>query len=920
MASLGRSEEDSAIGMILTGERCVGSALRVKDSIATLILLWAIPAETWATSPPEFEGEADEAILPTVEVRAFLLDEDGEATEAFLQQVNAESIAHQTPSFPGQILRQQPYVFGGADNENTSNGGAGTASINLRALGTERTLTLISGRRTSSNSSLGPQPGGFSNLNLIPGAAIQSIEVLLGGVTTTYGSDAIAGAVNFKLYEYFDGALFEAVYGNSTQGGGESRAFHLRAGDSGSNYDLVVAASYLDRDVIWARDRSNSESADFRRFGGRDLRSGTFPGRLLYLEGAEVQDVVLRDGVVSPSSSADYRPFNREEDAFDYNRFAPVVPSLRTFNSYYNLLVDVTDDVLFRAQLLQGHSFQENQLAPAPWFAFGGDPLLDAVNASFYNPLEASEPVLVYFNRSLPLGNLTQDWEQNGLRVDLSLEGTPSMDWRWEAGIAASVVDTETDFGAIMDSRALIDAIADRDFNPFARASASGTFNGESFNNPQALRDAEVSPRNNYLDGFAIGRLSTQGMLLDWGGGELSAALGTEIKYERIDYDPDPFWETGRNLGGAAFGAYDGDRLAPAVFAELRLPIEERVEVVIGGRGEYYYDRGTDPNGAGRASNQYYSGGTRLGISIRPVSFLRFTGSYEAGFRAPTLYQQFGAEGYESLPLDDPQNQTPEGQRVDVWYRGNPDLDPERSNSFQAIVEASSERLGISASVEYYYTQIRDAIASGAQFQVDQNRGVQRDASGAISFVESAWLNVAEVNVQGLGYAFTWDLPLGPESQLGFGAYANQMLMYSVQPSAGADAIDFRGHYVDSRSNSLSPGAAPKWKAAGEINGSFRGLETSLSAIYIGKMEDDASLTENNQAREIEAYWRFDFAVEYHTPERNTWWGGWGATIGVDNIFDEEPPFAAGAIADGYDDSTYAIINRFWYLRLSKAF
>src|SRR4029450_13114399 len=166
---------------------------------------------------------------------------------------------------PVEGLRQLPTFVGNAETENDSNGGDGSAQINLRGLGAENTLVLINGRRMIGGNGLA------AGVNLIPRSAIQKVDVLKDGASSIYGSDAVAGVVNFMFWNdirdygpIYEGAEFELRYGTTTDHDANLRQAWIRAGVTGLDGKVAIFASaeYYDRAGIYARDRHISQTAD----------------------------------------------------------------------------------------------------------------------------------------------------------------------------------------------------------------------------------------------------------------------------------------------------------------------------------------------------------------------------------------------------------------------------------------------------------------------------------------------------------------------------------------------------------------------------------------------------------------------------------------------------------------------------------
>ena len=175
-----------------------------------------------------------------------------------------------------------PQEAGGTLNLNIANGGDGTVQFNLRGLLPKETLVLIDGKRVAHGSEA---CAGFSSgvdINLIPFSMVDHVDILKDGASAVYGSDAIAGVVNFFLIHKFRGLEIGGTYGNTNMGAsndmGEWEAW-IKAGTGDDKTDIVVIADFWERTGgIFSADRDISANRFFTPFGGFDERSGFFPG------------------------------------------------------------------------------------------------------------------------------------------------------------------------------------------------------------------------------------------------------------------------------------------------------------------------------------------------------------------------------------------------------------------------------------------------------------------------------------------------------------------------------------------------------------------------------------------------------------------------------------------------------------------
>src|SRR2546423_4030858 len=175
-----------------------------------------------------------------------------------------------------------PQEAGGTKNLNAGTGGDGTVQFNLRGLLSKETLVLVDGKRVALGSLNAVGFSGGVDINLIPFPMIDHIDILKDGASAVYGSDAIAGVVNFFLVHKFRGLEIGGSYGNTNLGAsndmGEWEAW-IKAGTGDDKTDIVVVADFWQRTGgVFSRDRDISANAFFIPFGGFDVRSRDFPG------------------------------------------------------------------------------------------------------------------------------------------------------------------------------------------------------------------------------------------------------------------------------------------------------------------------------------------------------------------------------------------------------------------------------------------------------------------------------------------------------------------------------------------------------------------------------------------------------------------------------------------------------------------
>ena len=834
-----------------------------------------------------------------------------------LREIDSNNLALWSDQSPISALRREPFFLGNVNTDRDSNGGAGTASVNLRGVGNLSTLTLINGRRAGGNSALGFQHGGFANLNLIPSSAIESIEIATDGTSVAYGSDAVAGTVNLRLHRDYTGNRVSGSYSDTTEGDMAERSVSFLTGQEIGKGHLVVMGEWYKRDRLNARDREVSKDADRRDQGGINQGSLSFPGRIQTAGAVQV----LNPGVSFPTGPADYFIDDpTDPTTYNYNELAPAVPELERKSVMLNYSHELTPQLELWTELLFTENTFENGLAPAPWDGNAFSPAL--LNAAQNSPYLGNTGVAVgdleaFTYRSFELGNLDITQEHEALRALLGLRGEID-EWNWEAAGLWIDSDLEEKTEGIADTNAMIAEIQSGAFNPFANAFAIGP----GFDNAASLRRNQLTTSSDYNEKFWSFDAKANGPLWEIRGEELIAAFGIEVRHEEIDIDIDPNQENGNTLGLGAKSSYAAERDVAAGFVEGQLALfdngSQRLTIGASGRFEDYEDSSKDSS---LEDNEYDAFVYKGIVSFQANPALTFRASYGTSFRAPTLSESYGAPFFAFYIYDD--DQTPDQARIPTQISGNPDLDPEESENINVgfVFQPEPDR-GWRASVEYYRIETEDKIVNSGQTVVDSG-GAFRNPDSSLSFVIASWFNAAELTTDGIDYDVSYRLPTNNgfwEARLG----VNQVLTYEIKATENSPTVSYLDRIVDPRQSTeaiAGPGSIPRYKGYAQLIWKYEALTLSGIINYVDDLDDNEAFTNDGDSREINSWTTLDLAGSYAWDNnanallRNT-----VLTLGIENAFDEEPPFAAGAFADGYDSSLYNIDGRRISISLRREF
>jgi iron complex outermembrane receptor protein len=526
-----------------------------------------------------------------------------------------------------------PQEAGGTVNLNIGNGGDGTVQLNLRGLLPKETLVLVDGKRVAFGS-LGV--AGFSqavDINLIPFPMIDHIDILKDGASAVYGSDAVAGVVNFFLLHKFRGLEIGASYGNTNLGAsndmGEWEAW-LKAGTGDDKTDIVVIADFWERTGgLFSRDRDISSNANFVDFGGFAVRSTNEPGRV---QGFRLIPKLFFSAISPPPHSAanvatspfyvgtQAGPLNAngfptllfkntrvgfgspnvldgDYVAYNFAALTPALPPADRQAFYGSFTRDLCDKYLVVfADFKYTRSFFDSSLAAVP---FVPDPFkVPGTNVGF-SPAGISVPISNPFN---PFAVADTTLNVNGVSVPVTTgvryRGINDTGQRSEKFI---YWDMLFDFGPKGEMGEFGDYFKNWNWEAgfrYARnegqnlsigevsqpglrdalldtdpATAFNPFLGFLGRNSKAARSrVYVTLHNNGEFELPLGYLTINGDLFNLPAGPLSFAIGGEYRGERLTRTRDPLNETFQSIGSADGQGYRVNRDVWSIYEEVRVP------------------------------------------------------------------------------------------------------------------------------------------------------------------------------------------------------------------------------------------------------------------------------------------------------------------------------------------------------------
>lgn len=812
----------------------------------------------------------------------------------------------------GELLKFVPAVSGNSISTAISNGGNGTATVTLRGLPSSNTLVLINGRRVANDGLAGESV----DLNSIPPAAVERIEILKGGASAIYGSDAIAGVVNIIMKQHFHGLLAETYYGEASRGDLQTRTHTLQYGAAIPNGSFFLNISDYGQDEILSSDRRVSRSADNRLQGGADLRSSA----------TATARVTLPDDSAVILDGGQYRAAT-EEDLFDFRGFTSAVVPLERTSVYSNIAYDFNERIsgLFEFQYLETEA--EASMAPTPVFtAFEGIPLTISQTNPF-NPFGVD--IADARRRLVELPPRLQKNNSEVTRFSAIVEGLFEQ-WNWDISYNWSRSEASETSSNLVNADNLqlglgpaqsCGELSNIDCVPVNLLGPPGSIT------PTQLDFIRTSGEVSGHFKSSMISLNVSKESLNFNGRNIALALGAEYRNESTSKKPSNSIASINTLGGSNFEPTRGDRQIAELYAETLVPAWESAD------GSYTLDL----EAALRFSNYSDFGSTtnpRLGLKFAANSSYLVRLNYSRGFRAPSLNELFRGASESQAFLDDPctlienvgvlpgclQQADPTRNQFLTVIGGNDELEPEDSKSYGiGLLWTPSKFPGITASVDFFHLNQDNVVDSSAQFIVNQNaltgglsEHIQRDSMGNLQLVEATNLNVGKRKISASDFSLTYHHKKRSWGQLSFATSGTYIHKYKAKLDAAAPELDFVGTFQDEASEGL--GGIPQWKGQLGVKWNNKRWRSSYEMHFISSLEEVIPGT--TERRDIDSWIVHDVQLSYKFNVLK----GLRWTIGVDNLLDEEAPLATSAFNDSIDARTHDLKGRFLYTKLSQRF
>lgn len=883
-----------------------------------------------------------------------------------------EDIQAQGLTSIGDVI-QNLTTNGSTLNTTFNNGGNGETRVSLRNLGSNRTLVLVNGRRWVGGTGL----GGAVDLNTIPTAAVDRIEVLKDGASVIYGSDAIAGVVNIILRRDFDGSEANAYVGQYEQGDGRKQSYDITIGSSGQRFRSMLGVGYVKEDPVMAGDREISAVPVFGT--GLAFGSSTGPGGRFALCTGVFDPLTATcsvpqsrpDGTAGQftydpgQTGTNWRNWVFPADMYNYAPVNYLVTPQERASLFGRASFDLTDKIEWTVQAMFNNRKSAQLLAPMP-IVLGTGPQAGAIAKTIsispdniYNPFGAT--VSRIQRRAIETGGRVFEQDVTTAALGVELKGSFDAGGRslsWDVGFTRAR-NSQTD-----STRGLFNLLALRDALGPSMLDATGNpvcvrtpgdlatqipgcvpmnlLGGQGSITPAMLNFSSFVAHDRL--GYSMTHLfaNITGEVVKLPAGMLAFAAGVERRRESGFDQPDALIASGNTTGNARTptkGGYEVDEM----YLELAVPIlkdvpfARQLDLTLATRNSDYSNFGQTNN-------------SKVGLRWQVNRDVLVRANWSQGFRAPSIEELFQGLADSFPQVADPCSTTfggayntltpaqqarchaqgvPVGgydqgnSQIRISVGGNPDLQPEKSKTTTiGFVWSPDFVQGLDLSLDWWKIDLKDGIGTvGAQTIL--NRCILDGLPAYCSLYARSpggainWLLSAGLNFTTTnvkGYDLTVNYRL-PRTRYGnFSFVWDSTYLSEYIDSVGDNLV---GQYFD-RDN--------YWRVRSNLSARWEqgDFGATWGVRYFSRQVEDCSFMVNfgfgslcsdpaNGKNLLPARSYHDVSFYWKAPWKGT------VTVGINNLFAQDPPVSFSTFANSFDPQ-YEIPGRLYYLRYTQRF
>ncbi|MFD2166298.1 TonB-dependent receptor domain-containing protein [Thalassotalea euphylliae] len=814
----------------------------------------------------------------------------------------------------------------------SNNPGDGTARVDLRGLGDSRTLVMVNGRRWVPASQ-----AGVVDLNTIPASLIENVEIITGGASAVYGSDALGGVVNFNMKDDFEGVEFSTLYDITEEGDAEKFNLDMTLGGNFADDrgNAVIYLGYSKREELFQGERDFSsvaltESGDELVPGG----SSGVPGTRIF-----AGDVVLADGTVvgtfdenggglpwvEPSSRFNYAPDN-------YLQLPQERYSASAFAHFY-----INDETRIYSELSFIRNEVPQQLAPTPAFTT----IEVNPNSAFFTP-ETQQAFLnsgslnengnydVFIGRRMVENGPRQAIDtRDAFRILVGIDGYINDDWSYDVYYSRAMLDQTNLLNNDVSASRFKQAVLVTDDGTACQDTSGGCVPMNIFGAGNISQEAvdfvnvgAANVTNITQEVFMANVAGTTPWTLPGAQEPIGVVFGYEKRQDESSFRPDEFLSAGDvlgfNAGNATVGQYSSDEF----FTEISIP-------VLAGKT---FAEDLSLWGAARFADYSNIGNVEsfaTAINWAPTEWVSARFGYQQAVRAPNVTELFlgasngfpgatdpcASNGFQpgvtdvalceatGVPAGMVGNFEQANSQIEGSFGGNENLSEETSDTYTVglVVQPMD---GLDFTIDYFSIEIEDAIASfgvnntlNVCYNVVQDindvtcQNITRRADGNVSLVKSLNENIGLIETSGVDFNITYNTEFdfgffGNGSSLNVQFRSTFLDKFEITPIA---SLPDQVNKCDGYFGNTCGTPRPEFQSNTRINWTTGDLTLSALVRYIGETEDDQLMVDPDLSAsdlvvsELDSKVYVDLSASYIISDAMK------VNFGVKNAFDEEP-------------------------------
>lgn len=911
----------------------------VKLAIAAGATATAMAAPTYAFAD---EANAEESV-ERIQVTGSRIKRQELTAVTPIIEVDAQEFAISGNLNVEQKLAELPSTLP-AFGPSSNNPGDGTATVNLRGLGTARTLVMVNGRRW-----VPAGQDGVVDLNTIPASLIENVEIITGGASAVYGSDALGGVVNFTMKDDFEGVEFSTLYDVTDHNDAEKFNLDMTMGGNFADDrgNAVLYLGYSKREALYQGDRSFSNVA-LTESGNELVAGGSagVPGTRIF-----AGNVIKDDGTVVGTfgPNGDGQPWIEPSSRFNYapDNFLQLPQERYSASAFSHFYINDEHRIYSEVSFIRNYVPQE--LAPTPAFTSvevnPNSAFFDAatqqafLNATVTNnngtpddesddfqesALNANGNYDVFIGRRMVENGSRQSLDtRDAFRIMVGIDGYINDDWSYDVYYSRAMLDQTNLLNNDVSASRFRQAVLTNDAGTECQDTSGGCVPiniwGAGNISQEAIDFVNVGAANVTSitqEVFMANVAGTTTWQLPSADEAVGLVFGYEKRQDESSFRPDEFLSAGDVLGFNAGEATVGQYSSDEIFMEINVPLVSGAE----------WAEDLTFWGAARFADYSNIGNVEsfaTALNWTPSDMISARIGFQQAVRAPNVAELFqgsangfpgavdpcSAGGFVSGTTDVALCEAtgvPAGlvgvfeqanSQIEGSFGGNENLTEESSDTFTVGVVVQPME-GLDFTIDYFSIEIEDAIASyGVNNTLDvcyniakdindeTCQNIQRRADGNVSLVQSLNANIGLIETAGVDFNITYNTDFDNGSSLNVQFRSTWLDKFNTTPiSALPDNVNECAGYFGNTCG--TPRA--EFQSNTRINWTKDDLTLSALIRHIGSTEDDQIMTGAQTAAdlvvpELDTKFYLDVSASYNVSD------AFKVTGGVKNILDEEP-------------------------------